>query len=72
MVDPKVQQDTLRKYLTVVPHLAPKPPELHLPTIRHPDLSPSNILVDDSGDITGIIDWQHTTILPLFLQAKIP
>jgi hypothetical protein len=33
---------------------------------------PSNIFISDSGDITGIIDWQHTTILPIFLQAKIP
>lgn len=23
------------------------------------------------GDITGIIDWQHATILPTFVQAKI-
>ncbi|EPE27720.1 hypothetical protein GLAREA_04511 [Glarea lozoyensis ATCC 20868] len=24
------------------------------------------------GELTGIIDWEHATILPLFLQAKIP
>ncbi|KAL2070679.1 hypothetical protein VTL71DRAFT_13705 [Oculimacula yallundae] len=31
-----------------------------------------NILISDSGDITGLIDWQHATILLIFLQAKIP
>ena len=50
-------------------HNGHAPPE---PTIRHPDLSSSNIFISDSGDITGIIDWQHATILPIFLQAKIP
>jgi hypothetical protein len=41
-------------------------------TIRHPDFSPNNIFISDSGDIIGIIDWQNTTVIPLFLQAKIP
>ncbi|KAH7317928.1 phosphotransferase family protein [Rhexocercosporidium sp. MPI-PUGE-AT-0058] len=71
-VDPEVQIQHLSDYLKVAPHLIPKGEPLNVPTIRHPDLSPSNILISDSGDITGIIDWQHATILPLFLQAKIP
>jgi hypothetical protein len=40
--------------------------------MRHPDLSPSKIFSPDSGNITGVIDWQHATVLPIFLQAKIP
>jgi hypothetical protein len=71
-VDPKVQMNHLLDYLKVAPHLIPKAEQLNVPTIRHPDLSPSNIFISDSGDITGIIDWQHTTVLPIFLQAKIP
>ncbi|PVH71026.1 phosphotransferase family protein [Cadophora sp. DSE1049] len=71
-VDPQVQIHHLLDYLKVAPHLVPKAEQLNVPTIRHPDLSPSNIFISDSGDITGIIDWQHTTILPIFLQAKIP
>jgi hypothetical protein len=67
-----VQIYHLLDYLKVAPYLVPKAEQLNVPTIRHPDLSPSNILISDSGDITGIIDWQHTTILPIFLQAKIP
>lgn len=71
-VDPEVQIHHLQNYLKVAPYLVPEAKELTVPTIRHPDLSPSNILVSESGDITGLIDWQYTTVLPLFLQAKIP
>ncbi|TVY87724.1 Altered inheritance of mitochondria protein, mitochondrial [Lachnellula willkommii] len=71
-VDPQVQIRYLLDYLKVAPHIVPKAEQLNVPTIRHPDLSPSNIFISDSGDITGIIDWQHTTIHPIFLQAKIP
>jgi len=71
-VDPRVQIHHLLDYLKAASHLVPKVEQLNVPTIRHPDLSPSNIFISDSGDITGIIDWQHATILPIFLQAKIP
>lgn len=42
------------------------------PTLRHPDLQPNNIFVSEKLDITGLIDWQHCAILPLFLQCGIP
>jgi len=71
-VDPQVQIKHLLDYLKVARHLVPKSEALNVPTIRHPDLSPSNIFISDSGEITGIIDWQHSTALPIFLQAKIP
>jgi hypothetical protein len=72
IVSPDVQMQVLRDYLNLVPLLVPEQAELSKPTIRHPDLSPSNILVSSSGEITGLIDWQHTSVLPLFLQAKLP
>lgn len=71
-VDPQVHMNHLLDYLKVAPQLVPKAEQLNVPTIRHPDLSPNNIFISDSGNITGIIDWQHATILPIFLQAKIP
>ena len=71
-VDPQVQINHLSDYLKITPYLVPKSEQLNIPTIRHPDLSPSNIFISDSGNITGIIDWQHATVLPIFLQAKIP
>lgn len=42
------------------------------PTMRHPDLQPNNIFVTDDFRIASVIDWQHCTILPLFLQCGIP
>jgi hypothetical protein len=72
VVDPQVQINHLLNYLKIAPHLVPQAEELNVPTIRHPDLSPNNIFISNSGDITGILDWQNTTIIPLFLQAKIP
>ncbi|KFY50732.1 hypothetical protein V496_09207 [Pseudogymnoascus sp. VKM F-4515 (FW-2607)] len=69
---PQVQIKHLVDYLKVAPHLVPSGEELNAPTIRHPDLSPSNIFISEDGNITGIIDWQHTAVLPIFLQAKIP
>ena len=72
MVEQDVQMRNLSDYLKVAPFIAPHDPELNKPCIRHPDLSPNNIFVSDSGDITGVIDWQHSVVLPIFLQAKIP
>lgn len=72
LVDPQVQMKHLADYLKVAPYLVPIGEDLNAPTIRHPDLSPSNIFISETGNIIGIIDWQHTAILPAFLQAKIP
>jgi hypothetical protein len=55
-VDPQVQINHLLDYLKVAPHLIPKAEQLNVPTVRHPDLSPSNIFISDSSDITSIID----------------
>ncbi|KAJ6016372.1 hypothetical protein N7540_010963 [Penicillium herquei] len=64
---------TLEKYLQIAPHLIPhKIPALCRPVLRHPDLQPNNIFVSDDLEICGLIDWQHTTALPLFLQCGIP
>jgi len=62
----------LEMYLQVSSHLIPKPQSLLRPTIRHPDLQPHNIFVSDDFRIVGLIDWQHCSILPLFLQAGVP
>ena len=59
------------KYLQIAPYLAPSDTFTH-PTIRHPDLQPSNIFISNDLEIIGIIDWQHCTVLPLFMQCGIP
>lgn len=42
------------------------------PTLRHPDLNPRNIFVDRDLQISSLIDWQHCSAVPLFLQAGVP
>lgn len=63
----------LEKYLQIASHLIPRDcPAFHRPVIRHPDLQPNNIFVSSELEISGLIDWQHSTVLPLFLQCGIP
>lgn len=70
---PSVHQDSLQKYLEVSRHLVPQAnSKLLRPTIRHPDLRPSNIFVSDNFEITSLIDWQSSAVLPLYLQSGIP
>ncbi|RMY17246.1 hypothetical protein D0867_06172, partial [Hortaea werneckii] len=71
-VDPDDHIRSLEKFLKVAAHTVPVEAWLHKPVIRHPDLSPNNIFVDDNCNITSILDWQHTTVLPLCLHAGIP
>ena len=44
------------------------------PVLWHKDLHMGNIFVSekDPTEIVGLIDWQSTTIAPLFLQARFP
>ncbi|CAO1597590.1 hypothetical protein XANCAGTX0491_001397 [Xanthoria calcicola] len=44
------------------------------PTLWHIDLHMGNIFVSeqDPSQIVSLIDWQHTSISPLFLQARWP
>ena len=62
---------SLDAYIKLTPKLLP-PSELLRPVLRHPDFQPNNIFVSDNLDIVGLIDWQHASVLPLFLAAGIP
>lgn len=70
---PSVHLDSLEKYSQIAKHLIPQGnPELLRPILRHPDLRSSNIFVSDIFEITSLIDWQNSTIQPLFLHSSIP
>ena len=74
-VSPTDHVESLRKYLEIVPNVLPTASNeeyLLRPTLRHPDLQPHNIFVAEDYTITGLIDWQHCSILPLLLQAGVP
>ncbi|PPQ83049.1 hypothetical protein CVT24_011988, partial [Panaeolus cyanescens] len=66
----------LERYLAIAPSILPKDPALSHFYMRHPDLHPNNIFVSlsPSSDckIVSVFDWQHTSILPMFLLAGIP
>ncbi|EEP82682.1 predicted protein [Uncinocarpus reesii 1704] len=72
-VSPEKHIANLTDYLKIAKYLAPPQGSyLNRPTLRHPDLQPNNILISETLTISGLIDWQHCSILPLFLQAKPP
>lgn len=71
-VSPSDHIRSLSEYLQIAKYIRPKESRMNRPVLRHPDLQRNNILVSDSLEIRGIIDWQHCTILPLFLHAWIP
>ena len=69
--------ENLARYLLIASSLVSENSALHPFRIRHPDLQPSNVIVSRSPDsnqlnVVGLLDWQHASILPLFLLASIP
>ncbi|OGM48773.1 hypothetical protein ABOM_003006 [Aspergillus bombycis] len=72
-IDPSQHTSLLSKFLEIAPFLVPPEPANNSPTLRHPDLSMTNILLEPgSSKIAGIIDWQDAVIFPLFMQAGYP
>lgn len=63
---------TLRKFLSAIPEIVPKEPELVSPRFWHPDFHAGNMYVDEKGKISSIIDWQASWITPLFIGPKPP
>jgi hypothetical protein len=62
----------LEHFSRIAPYLVPRNQLLHKPVLRHPDLQPNNIFLSDDLKIVGLIDWQHSSVLPQFLSAGIP
>ncbi|KAK2739590.1 hypothetical protein FQN57_006552 [Myotisia sp. PD_48] len=55
------------------PQMQQKRMDSQIPTVLlHDDLSWHNILVDDDGELQGIIDWECTSAMPLWKAAQIP
>lgn len=70
---PSVHLDSLQKYIQIAKHLIPQGDQgLLRPVLRHADHRPGNIFVSDKFEITSLIDWQNSTILPLFLHSGVP
>lgn len=70
-IHPSEHTSLLSQFLQLAPHLI-RQGSYSAPTLRHPDLSLSNILLaPGTSKIISIIDWQGATILPRFMQAGI-
>lgn len=54
--------------------MPPNDSDICAPTLWHPDLSLGNLLVSETGPaiLQGIIDWQHTSVLPYFNFLSMP
>jgi hypothetical protein len=46
--------------------------ELERTMILHDDLSRQNILVNDDGNLTAVVDWECISALPLWMACQIP
>ena len=72
-IEPTDHISLLSQYRAIAPYLLPRQGDLTSPTLRHPDLHQSNIFLrPHSTQILGIIDWQGSSVLPLFLQSGFP
>ncbi|KAI9507088.1 kinase-like domain-containing protein [Russula earlei] len=73
---PSYHVENLERYVDITSSLVPRDPTLSRFCIRHPDLQQNNIIVSRSPDsdckVVGLIDWQHASILPMFLLAGVP
>jgi serine/threonine protein kinase len=68
---PEEYVELLESYQSLAPHLLVKDPAhpSNRPTLRHPDPSPSNILISPDGRISCLIDWQHVIVQPRLLAS---
>ncbi|KAI9641581.1 hypothetical protein NHQ30_010394 [Ciborinia camelliae] len=62
------------RLLTLLPSVFPTPDSMseEQATLFHDDLSSRNILIDDDGTITGIVDWECVSALPLWKSCDVP
>ncbi|KAI0521638.1 phosphotransferase enzyme family-domain-containing protein [Xylaria bambusicola] len=65
---------TARRLLSIFPRIFPEAQEIAAqPTVLwHDDLNLRNILVDEKGDITAIVDWECVTTVPVWMTANMP
>jgi len=61
----------------IIPHmyaLFPVPENMCRPALSHPDFHSNNILVssDNPAHITGVVDWEFASILPLWAAYTFP
>ncbi|ESZ96404.1 hypothetical protein SBOR_3236 [Sclerotinia borealis F-4128] len=68
--DAKILAERLLKLLPNVFPTTDSSPEQSV--LFHDDLSSRNLLIDDDGTITGIVDWECVSTLPLWKSCDFP
>jgi aminoglycoside phosphotransferase (APT) family kinase protein len=61
-----------QRLLRLIWRIFPFHAEAETTVLYHDDLHGNNILVDDMGNITGIVDWECVSIVPLWKACGIP
>ncbi|KAK0639822.1 phosphotransferase enzyme family-domain-containing protein [Cercophora newfieldiana] len=62
-----------QKLLALVPSVFPSDlEEPEATALYHHDLHLNNILVDDHGKITAVLDWECVSAMPLWMTANLP
>ncbi|KAK2607546.1 hypothetical protein N8I77_006210 [Diaporthe amygdali] len=62
-----------RRLLSLLPKVFPDDQQDEIATaLYHDDLSLHNILVNEDGEITAIVDWECVSAMPIWLTTKMP
>ncbi|KAK2811483.1 hypothetical protein FQN50_002106 [Emmonsiellopsis sp. PD_5] len=70
--DAENAKDCAQRLLKVLPSIFPPTEPVESTILFHDDLSRQNILVDESGKLTAIVDWECVSTLPLWRACQIP
>ncbi|KAK4644030.1 hypothetical protein QC761_0048400 [Podospora bellae-mahoneyi] len=62
-----------RRLLALVPKVFPAhPDEAETTALYHHDLHLNNILVNEKGEITAVLDWESISAMPLWMATMVP
>ncbi|KAK4465395.1 kinase-like protein [Cladorrhinum samala] len=80
--DDEDDQEDAEEILAAVRKLLPLVPKIFVPiplesepeatALYHHDLHLNNILVNEQGEITAVLDWECISALPLWMSTKVP
>ncbi|KAF2808933.1 kinase-like protein [Mytilinidion resinicola] len=69
--DAETSSQAIKKILKLLPTAFP-PDEHESSFLFHDDLSMQNMMVDEAGKITAVIDWECVSALPLWRACQLP